>query len=66
MLERLAANLRGREGGLGTGIEGVGAVGENTTIVIDDNCTVCLILGFPAEYSADSLIGDVMDEQLEV
>ncbi|KAJ5143360.1 uncharacterized protein N7515_002147 [Penicillium bovifimosum] len=40
MLERLAANLRAREGGIGTGIEGIAAGGENQTIVIDDNCTV--------------------------
>lgn len=42
MLERLAANLRGQQGGLGTEIEGLGAPGEHATIVLDDNCSVCL------------------------
>ncbi|KAJ5787937.1 hypothetical protein N7457_002927 [Penicillium paradoxum] len=40
MLERLAANLRGRQGGLGAGIEGLGAPGEHATVVLDDNCSM--------------------------
>ncbi|KAJ5542785.1 hypothetical protein N7535_005209 [Penicillium sp. DV-2018c] len=34
MLQRLAANLRAGEGGVGTGIEG------GPTLIVDDNCTV--------------------------
>ncbi|CAG8078640.1 unnamed protein product [Penicillium salamii] len=42
MLGRLAANLRERQGIAGTGLEGLGATGENATVVLDDNCTVCI------------------------
>lgn len=42
MLERLAANLRGQHGGLGVGIENIAGDGEHRTVVIDDNCSVCL------------------------
>lgn len=41
MLGRLAANLRERQGIAGTGIEGLGAMGEHATVVLDENCTVC-------------------------
>lgn len=40
MLGRLAVNLRERQGITGTGIEGLGAMGEHATVVLDDNCTV--------------------------
>ncbi|KAJ6095098.1 hypothetical protein N7467_002611 [Penicillium canescens] len=39
MLARLAATLRGRQGGLG-GMEGLGASDGDTTVVLDDNCSV--------------------------
>ncbi|CAG8947573.1 unnamed protein product [Penicillium salamii] len=44
MLGRLAANLRERQGIAGLGLEGLGATGEgeNATVVLDDNCTVCI------------------------
>jgi ABC-type uncharacterized transport system permease subunit len=42
MLGRLAANLRDRRGVLGTGLEGIGATGEHATVVLDDNCSVCM------------------------
>lgn len=42
MLARLAATLRSRQPGVG----GVGAttVGDTTTVVLDENCVVCLPL----------------------
>ena len=41
MLARLAATLRGRQGGAG-GAGGLGAVpGEGASVVLDDNCVVC-------------------------
>lgn len=43
MLGRLAANLRNRRGVLGTGIEGLGAPGEHATVVLDENCSVCIL-----------------------
>lgn len=44
MLERLAVDLRGRHGGLGVGIDDIAASGEHRTVIIDDNCSVCLDL----------------------
>ncbi|KAJ5139500.1 hypothetical protein N7448_002908 [Penicillium atrosanguineum] len=43
MLARLAATLRGRQGGAG-GAGGLGAVpGEGASVVLDDNCVVCAL-----------------------
>ncbi|KAJ5769798.1 uncharacterized protein N7511_001849 [Penicillium nucicola] len=39
MLARLAATLRGRQGGVG-GMEGLGAHDGDTPVVLDDNCSV--------------------------
>lgn len=41
MLARLAATLRSRQPGMG-GLGGPGE-GENATVVLDDNCLVCLL-----------------------
>lgn len=59
MLERLAANLTG-EGGLGVGIDDLAGDGEHRTVVIDDNCSVCLEFWFCGNDTNHS-IGDVMD-----
>lgn len=59
MLERLAANLTS-EGGLGVGIDDLAGDGEHRTVVIDDNCSVCLELLFCGNDTNHS-IGDVMD-----
>lgn len=45
MLSRLAATLRSRQ----TGAEGGAAQGENTTIVVDDNCVVCSLSPEPGD-----------------
>ncbi|OQD82553.1 hypothetical protein PENANT_c021G02440 [Penicillium antarcticum] len=39
MLARLAATLRGRQGGIG-GMEGLGSQDGDTPVVLDDNCSV--------------------------
>jgi hypothetical protein len=55
MLARLAATLRGRQGGLG-GMEGLGASDGDTTVVLDDNCSVSTIFpGCSYVVSADIL-----------
>ncbi|CAI7595065.1 unnamed protein product [Penicillium glandicola] len=40
MLERMAASLRGRHGGLGAGMNDITGTGEDRTLIIDDNCSV--------------------------
>jgi hypothetical protein len=42
MLARLAATLRGRQGGADGGGLGAGP-GEGASVVLDDNCLVCLL-----------------------
>jgi hypothetical protein len=61
MLERLAGNFRGQRG-----IGDIAITGDHPTIVIDDNCSVCLdfLTGFGNK--ANHSIGDVMDEQAEL
>lgn len=48
MLARLAATLRGRQGGAGAGgIGGIGDVpGEGASVVLDDNCVVCSLYAY--------------------
>jgi hypothetical protein len=53
MLARLAATLRGRQGGVG-GMEGLGAAHDgDTPVVLDDNCSVSTTPGSMYDVNAN-------------